>query len=150
MTHPVARSCPRALPVTQRTGRQCRGALWSCRGALLVMSCLAMRACVLLCHDTIYYIVTQTEKWVVAHLVSLVQKYIYIYSHLPVEPKIFIIIFFPVLHTVQPQKRKFFFLNIIIFPLCYSSSIQAHINHQNVQWMHDLTRFPSSPRYLYT
>ena len=162
VTPPVARPHACTLPLAPRASRPCHGPLlavsWSCRGALLVVPRLAMRSCALMCQDTIYYIVTQTEKWVVAHPVSLrinfffssfsthykITKYIYIYiyiyiSHLPIEPKIFIIIyfiyFFPVLHIVKPQKRKKNFLNIIV-PMCYSSSIQAH-SHTSIIKMHN-------------
>ena len=125
MTHPVARSCPRALPVTPRTGRQCRGALWSCRGALLVMSFLAMRACVLLCHDTIYYIVTQTEKWVVAHLVSLVQKYIYIFTSSSRTKNIYYNFFF-LFYTLYNLRREKNFSSTLFFFLCAIHQAYKH------------------------
>ena len=56
--------------------RPCRGAVsqgcWSYRGPLL-------RAPTRLCHDTTYCIVTQLEKWVVSHPVSLAQFFFFFF-----------------------------------------------------------------------
>ena len=63
-THPQRPGHARVLPLAPR-------ACWSCRDAQLVVSCLVKCACTLTCHDTIHCNVTQTGKWVVAHLACL-------------------------------------------------------------------------------
>ena len=91
------------------------------------------------------------------------KKNILYFFHFSVEPnkfiKIYFILFFPVLHIVKPKKKilnTFFFLCAIHQALnshnhtSYTTFIKMHTIHQNAQCMHDLTRFPSSPRYSYT
>ena len=100
-----------------------------------------------LCHDTICCIVTQHQKWAVAHSSSTAPFFFFSFSfifffHLfyslqdhkkkkklfisSIEPKIFTIIFFSYFTLCKtPEKKKF--LNI--FPICYLPSIQFHTIH---------------------
>ena len=80
----------RALQLTPARNQLCRARFWLC----CKPCCNALlRACALLCHDTICYIVTQHKKWAITHLAPL---------H----------IFFPLCSTywkTTKKKKNFFF-----------------------------------------
>ena len=111
------RSCARCSPL--RTGQPCRARGWPYRGPLLVVSqecsavswlcpswpCTPLRACVLLCHDTVCCIVTKPGKWAVAHSSSCN----FFFFH---------IIFFHCSSCCKTTKKNIF------FSMCYSPSTQ--------------------------
>ena len=174
----LARPCARVLPYSPRAGRPCRrphptisqacsAVSWSCPG----WPSTPLRACVLLCHDTVCCIVTKPGNWAVAHssscnfffftsfffhLFHLLEDHKKIFFfHFPIELKKFILnILFPVLHTVKPH--KFFFFNTVFFPMCYSPSTQITQHTQQsmfctpfthkTQCMQCSNPCPSSPR----
>ena len=102
----------------------------------------------LLCHDTMYYIVTKTGKWAVAHPTA--KKLVFFFFHFiffplfqllqdhqkkkknfmsPVEPNkylfkiyIYIYIYIPCFTHCKTSEKNFF--NTFFFPMCYSSSTQ--------------------------
>ena len=149
------RQCRRASrPCRRPSHRQYRGPIRSCPGRMVGVDATPC----LMCHDTMHCIVTKAGKWAKAHLttrkifffftsfffsfVHLLEdhkKTYYFFFHFSVEPNKFIkiyFIFFPVLHTIKPKKKKKI-INTFFFPMCYSPSTQftqphiIHNIHQN-------------------
>ena len=88
------------------------------------------------------------------------QKYIF-YFYFQVEPnkliRIYLCIFSSFKHckTLKKISSIHIFFSYVLFTkhtnyTTYTTIHVIHTIHQNAQWMHDLTRFPSSPRYSYT